>query len=155
MVKNLPAMWETWIGSLDWDDTLEKGMAAYSSIQPGEFHGQKCLADYSPWGCKESDMMEWLTLSLLFRQQATGLFGVHASSHIAENSTMTRLQKTHVKPGVWPRLCNNLEGWDGEGGGREVQEGGIIGIPMPDSCWFWQKPTQYCKAMATHSSILA
>ena len=47
---------------------------------------------------------------------------------------MTRLQKTHVKPGVWPRLCNNLEGWDGEGGGRAVQEGGLLGIPMPDSC---------------------
>ena len=34
---------------------------------------------------------------------------------------------------VW--LFNNLEAWDGEGGGREVQEGRDIGIPMPDSCW--------------------
>ena len=32
-------------------------------------------------------------------------------------------------------LCDNLEGWDGEGGGREFQEGGDIGIPMADSCW--------------------
>ena len=32
------------------------------------------------------------------------------------------------------RLCINLEGWDGEGGGREVQKGGIICIPMADSC---------------------
>ena len=31
-VKNLPAMWETWIRSLGWDDPLEKGMAADSSI---------------------------------------------------------------------------------------------------------------------------
>ena len=31
-------------------------------------------------------------------------------------------------------LCDNLEGWGGEGGGREVQEGGDIGIPMADSC---------------------
>ena len=31
-------------------------------------------------------------------------------------------------------LCINLEGWDGEGDGREVQEGGIICIPMADSC---------------------
>ena len=30
-------------------------------------------------------------------------------------------------------LCINLEGWDGEGGGREVQEGGDICIPMADS----------------------
>ena len=42
---------------------------------------------------------------------------------------------------VWLRklkqgLCNNLEGWDGEGDGREVQEGGDICIPMADSCWY-------------------
>ena len=30
-------------------------------------------------------------------------------------------------------LCINLEGWDGEGGGREVQTGGNICIPMADS----------------------
>ena len=29
----------------------------------------------------------------------------------------------------------NLEGWDGSGGGREVQEGGDICIPTADSCW--------------------
>ena len=32
MVKNLPAMWETWVRTLGWDDPLEKGMATYSSI---------------------------------------------------------------------------------------------------------------------------
>ena len=32
-------------------------------------------------------------------------------------------------------LRNNLKGWDGEGNGREVQEGGDMGIPMADSCW--------------------
>ena len=31
-------------------------------------------------------------------------------------------------------LCINLEGWDGEGDRREVQEGGNICIPMADSC---------------------
>ena len=31
-VKNLPAMWETWVQSLGWKDPLEKGMAARSSI---------------------------------------------------------------------------------------------------------------------------
>ena len=40
---------------------------------------------------------------------------------------------------VWLRklkegLCINLEGWDGEGDGREVQVGGDIGIPVSDSC---------------------
>ena len=31
-------------------------------------------------------------------------------------------------------LCFNLEGWDGEGDGREFQKGGDIYIPMADSC---------------------
>ena len=39
---------------------------------------------------------------------------------------------------VWLRkptgLCINLEGWDGEGYGREVQKGGAMCIPMADSC---------------------
>ena len=32
MVKNLPAMWETWVQSLGWEEALEKGMATHSSI---------------------------------------------------------------------------------------------------------------------------
>ena len=30
--KNLPAMWETWVRSLGWEDPLEKGKATHSSI---------------------------------------------------------------------------------------------------------------------------
>ena len=32
MVKNPPAMWETWVRSLGWEDPLEEGMATHSSI---------------------------------------------------------------------------------------------------------------------------
>ena len=32
MVKNPPAMQETWVRSLDWDNPLEKGMATHFSI---------------------------------------------------------------------------------------------------------------------------
>ena len=32
LVKNLPAMWETWVRPLGWDDPLEKGKATHSSI---------------------------------------------------------------------------------------------------------------------------
>ena len=32
LVKNPPAMWETWVPSLGWEDLLEKGKATYSSI---------------------------------------------------------------------------------------------------------------------------
>ena len=39
LVKNPPAMQETWIQSLGWEDLLEKGKATHSVFWPGEFHG--------------------------------------------------------------------------------------------------------------------
>ena len=32
MIKNPPTMWETWVQSLGWEDSLEEGMASHSSI---------------------------------------------------------------------------------------------------------------------------
>ena len=32
LIKNPPAMWETWIQSLSWEDPLEKGRATHSSL---------------------------------------------------------------------------------------------------------------------------
>ena len=57
MVKNLPAMQETWVQSLSWDDPLEKGKVTHSSIPVWRI----------PWtvyprGRKESDMTERLSL---------------------------------------------------------------------------------------------
>ena len=40
------------------EDALEKGMATTPVFLPGEFHGQRSLAGYSPWGHKELDMTE-------------------------------------------------------------------------------------------------
>ena len=53
LVKDPPAMGETSVRSLVWEDSLEKGEAPHSSILAGEFHGLS-----SPWGCKESDRTE-------------------------------------------------------------------------------------------------
>ena len=61
LVKNLPAMQETPVGSLGWEDPLEKATTIHSSILP-EFHGQRSLAGYSPWSRKESDTTEQLSL---------------------------------------------------------------------------------------------
>ena len=47
-VKNLPAMQETWVRSLGWEDPLEKGMATRSSILAWRIHGQRSLVGYSP-----------------------------------------------------------------------------------------------------------
>ena len=51
-VKNLPAMQETWVQLLGREDPLEKEMTTHSLFLPGESHGQRSLAGYSPWGCK-------------------------------------------------------------------------------------------------------
>ena len=59
-VKNLPAMQETQVQSLRWEDPLEKEMATHSSILAGKSHAERNLAGYSPWRCKESDTTEWL-----------------------------------------------------------------------------------------------
>ena len=48
-VKDLPAMWKTWVWSLVLEDALEESMATHSSIL-SSLHGQRSLAGYSPWG---------------------------------------------------------------------------------------------------------
>ena len=68
MVKNPPAMQETRVRSLGREDPLEKGMATHSSILAGKSYGQRSLVGYSPWGRKELDTTERLTLSLSFLQ---------------------------------------------------------------------------------------
>ena len=52
-------MWETWVQSLGWEDCLVKGKVTHASILAWRIPGL-----YSPWGLKESDMTE--QLSLLF-----------------------------------------------------------------------------------------
>ena len=48
---------ETWIQTLSWEDPLEEEIATHSSILGYEIPGQRNLQGYSPWGCKESDMI--------------------------------------------------------------------------------------------------
>ena len=52
------------VQSLGWEDPLEKKMGTCSSILSEKSHGQRKLAGYGPWGHKESDLTEQLTLSL-------------------------------------------------------------------------------------------
>ena len=59
VIKTLLAMQESQVQSQSGDDSLEKETAIYSSILPGESHGQRSLAGYSPWDCKESDTAEY------------------------------------------------------------------------------------------------
>ena len=56
-VKNLPAMYDTWVLSLGQEDPFKKEMATATVFLPGKSYGQS-LAGYSPWGGTESDTTE-------------------------------------------------------------------------------------------------
>ena len=62
MVENLPAMQEPqemWVPSpVGREDPLEKKWQPTPAFLPGESHGRRNLAGYSPWGPRESDTPE-------------------------------------------------------------------------------------------------
>ena len=62
-IKNPPAMWETWVWSLGWEDPWRREQATQSSILPWRIHGQRNLVGYSPWGHNKSTTVQ-LSLSL-------------------------------------------------------------------------------------------
>ena len=59
MVKNLPARWETWVCSLDWEDPLEEGMATHSSI----FAWRIPMDRGAWWATVHGVTMSWTQLS--------------------------------------------------------------------------------------------
>ena len=59
LVAQMPAMKETWVLFLGWEDRLEKGMATHSSILAWENHGQRNLVGYVVHGSQKS----WMRLS--------------------------------------------------------------------------------------------
>ena len=58
MVKNLSTMQETQVQSLVGKIPWRREWKPTPVFLPGEFHGQKSLVGYSPWGRKELDMTE-------------------------------------------------------------------------------------------------
>ena len=60
------------------EDPLEWEMAIHFRILAWKIHGQRNLVSYSPWGCKESDTTERMTLSLLWDQPVCSS---HAYAH--------------------------------------------------------------------------
>ena len=71
LAKTLPAMQETWVGKIPW----RREWLPTSIFWPGEFHGL-----YSPWGCKESDTTERLSLQFIMASLQIFLFPLSALS---------------------------------------------------------------------------
>ena len=59
-LKRLPAMWETWVRSLGWEDPLKKEMATHSSILAWRIPWTEELGGLQSTGRKESDTIERL-----------------------------------------------------------------------------------------------
>ena len=95
-VKNLPAVQETWIQSLGWEDPLEERMwqpTQYSCL--GNSHGQKSLAGYSPWGHKESDTTELLSTA--------------HETHVFRKADFWKSKEIVVSPSLRSEWSKNLE----------------------------------------------
>ena len=58
MVKRVPAMWETWVRSLGWEDPLEKEMATHSSILAWKVPWMEEPGRLQSMGLQESDTIE-------------------------------------------------------------------------------------------------
>ena len=52
---------DPWYGKIPWRRPWQPTLVSL----PGEFHGQRSLAGYSPWGCKQSGTTEWLHFTML------------------------------------------------------------------------------------------
>ena len=61
MVKNMPAMWETWVQYLGWEDPLEEGIATHSSILTWRIHVNRGVWQAIVHGVTESEMTEQLS----------------------------------------------------------------------------------------------
>ena len=71
MVENLPAMWDTWVRSLSWEDPLEKGKATHYSV----------LAWIIPW-TKEPGRLQSLCSQRVKHNQVTCTFVSYFRVHI-------------------------------------------------------------------------
>ena len=109
-------MGPTWVQFLGQEDPQRRQWQSTPVFLPGKFHGERGLSGYSPWGCKELDMTEWLSTpeghygkgkaSVKFREHGSGTL-IPTSVSIGETSFLpkkkTNKQKTHQKTWYTPR----------------------------------------------------
>ena len=94
-VRNLPAMQETWVRSVSWEDPLEKEMATHSSILAWSIPWAEEPGGYSPWSCKELDTTEQLAHTQ------------DRSNALALQTSMSRLRSSvHTAPHTWKEILS-------------------------------------------------
>ena len=155
--KNPPSMWVTGVQSLGWEDPWRRESPA-PVIWPGEFHGL-----YSPWGSKESDTTEWLSLSLhvYITEKKSSMDKTRHTMWYAQweflfHSSVLKTCSWNESPVQVRCMIQDAWGWctgmtHRDGMGRVVGDGFRMGnacTPVVDSCWCMAKPIQYCKVFS-------
>ena len=88
VVRNLPAKagdikrcgFDLWVGKISW----RRAWQLTPVFLPGESHGQRSLAGYSPWGRKEPVTTEWLSTCKWYHKVLLVLLSIY--SHLKKNS---------------------------------------------------------------------
>ena len=131
LVKNLPAMWETWVWSLGWEDPLEKGMAAHSSI----------LAWRIPWTIVHGVRKSWTRLSDFHFHYYLFLLGwILVTAHWIFTFNMWDLVPW---PGIEPRLhALGEQSWAMDHQGSPAHLFKMVLLPVTEVTWctlifFW------------------
>ena len=112
--------------------------------------GQTWLKGLSTWRCRHREQTGEHSVG---RRGWDGSREQHGNIHM----TVCRID-SRWEFAVWlrelkPGLCDNLEEWDGVGGGKEIQEGGDRCIPMADSCWCVAETNTYYEAIVLQLKI--
>ena len=142
-VKNLPAMQETQVWAWGWEDPLEMGMCLPTPVLlPGEFHGQRSLVGYSPWGHKEV-RQNWVTISLSLHFTFSSLSKRTGSRLFIGNDGMI---KRLLSPGLChtyskPQTTQNIQG------SKKVRES-LLYTRKQDTCWEARQSIEFSRGIS-------
>ena len=74
---------DPWVGKIPW----RRKWQPTPVFLPGEFHGQRSLVGYSPWGCKESDLTKHTSRNLTYYTVSSGPSSENTTVTTTENYT--------------------------------------------------------------------
>ena len=155
MVKNLPAMQDTWVQSLGQEDPQEKGMATHSSVLtrripwtqgPGRLQSMGLQRIRHDW--ETNIFISWMCCSTMSRS-VSGIKTIHCAQHFQPGNQ-------ERKPTIWPSLCpflNTLTGILTSQSVREVIPSRLDNRPSKSSIYCSKSPSLNIKFPTLFSQI--
>ena len=106
-LKCLPAMWETRVRSLGWEDPWRRKWQPTPVFLPGESHGRRSLVGYSPQGRKKSDTTERLHFHFHFHY-AISIPQRDETTHLQCYKAEQRLKEERSREIIFPKPLSEL-----------------------------------------------